>query len=84
MTFRRRLLASDAGRYTCRVDFMLAQSTTRAALLRVVAPVDLLTITDGMGHPVPAVLPPVAEGGTLNLTCTAQGGEYTQVNREND
>ncbi|XP_042885515.1 uncharacterized protein LOC122261794 isoform X4 [Penaeus japonicus] len=69
-----RLLASDAGRYTCRVDFMLAQSTTRAALLRVVAPVDLLTITDGMGHPVPAVLPPVAEGGTLNLTCTAQGG----------
>ncbi|XP_047490344.1 nephrin-like [Penaeus chinensis] len=69
-----RLVASDAGRYTCRVDFMLAQSTTRAAQLRVVAPVDLLIITDGMGHPVPPVLPPIPEGGTLNITCTARGG----------
>lgn len=78
MTICHRLVASDAGRYTCRVDFMLAQSTTRAAQLRVVAPVDLLIITDGMGHPVPPVLPPIPEGGTLNITCTARGGEYSR------
>lgn len=57
---------------------MLAQSTTRAAQLRVVAPVELLIITDGMGHPVPPVLPPIPEGGTLNITCTARGGKYFQ------
>ncbi|XP_063846801.1 hemicentin-2-like isoform X1 [Scylla paramamosain] len=69
-----RLSASDAGTYSCRVDFMRAQSTTRAARLRVVSPVESLIITDSGGDPVPPILSPVPEGGTLNLTCTARGG----------
>ncbi|XP_042214593.1 nectin-4-like [Homarus americanus] len=69
-----RLSGSDAGRYACRVDFMRAQSTTKAARLRVVAPVDSLSITDSDSHPVPPVLSPIPEGGTLNITCTARGG----------
>ncbi|CAL4127588.1 unnamed protein product [Meganyctiphanes norvegica] len=68
------LRVSDTGRYSCRVDFMMAQSSTRAAYLKVVAPVSSLVIKDHQGRDAPPVLQPIPEGGTLNVTCIATGG----------
>ena len=70
-----RLQPGDAGRYSCRVDFLNAQSTTRTAQVTAIKPVDSVIISDPMGHPVPPKISPIPEGGTLNLTCTARGGQ---------
>ena len=67
---------SDAGYYTCRVDFTMAQSSTLTVLLKIVTPVTTVAIVDSQGRQLPSILEPIPEGGSLNITCTAKGGNY--------
>ncbi|KAF2364232.1 CD80-like immunoglobulin C2-set [Trinorchestia longiramus] len=70
----RHLLRTDGGKFHCRVDFRQAPTMLSQAKLTVIAPPSSVDIRGEKGLRVTGVVGPYALGDTMNLWCTAVGG----------